>query len=244
MIKKYFRLILFSLIGFLFQILKGKNDDKINNKQVIFLGRGQSLKYFYKNYEKFRLIRDVVIINFTKQDISGNLFIFKKKRVHVVMNIVEDVLSLWQIFNIKFGKVFISRFYKNDTEDKSYSLKRKDSKANLYGNVSFYCDRKLIPFNPKVMGAGFLAVVYFVIKYKIKKAYLFGFDFYQEGLKFNYYSRNDFKTKKDAIRHQNTGKKNIKLFHKFVKSRMNTIFYFPAKNNAYKKLKNFKLMDI
>lgn len=243
MIKKFFRYCIFTSIGILIHLFK-KKVKKISKSKIIILGRGRTLKYYYENYTKFKNIKDIVLVNFSSEDIGNYFYTLKGKRVHIVMNIVEEVISIFQIMFLNFGKVFIARFKKNDVANKNYGLVRKDSKANLYGQVNFFCDRNIIPFDNKKMGAGFLTIVYFVLKFKIKNVYLFGFDFYQEGLKFNFYNRNDFKNKKQALQHSISGKKNIKLFHKFIKTNKKTTFFYPEKNSVYKKISNFKLLSL
>ena len=103
-----FRIILFSFISKIIFLFKRKKK-KFSKKNMIVLGRGESLREFYKNYKMYKFIKDIFLVNFRKTDILY-LDAFEGKRVHIVFNIEEVILSLYQIFKLNINFVYLNRF--------------------------------------------------------------------------------------------------------------------------------------
>lgn len=235
MLIKIIRLVYLTL-GLIIRFIKTR--DETINKKVIFLGRGTSTKFFFENINKFKDIKDVVLLNYRKEDLK-NINILKNKRVHIVMNTAEPVLSFLQIIKIKIGKVYIARFKENATDIKtSFIYKKKINRGCIYGKVDFFSDLKLIPFYDIKMGTGIISLIYFVKKFNLKEVYVFGFDFYQDKLD----NRHEFQIKTVAKEHVESGKNNIKLFSKFLDVSPQTIFFFPKITKVFFKSKNFKII--
>tara|TARA_B100000963_G_C22606775_1_gene662897 strand:+ start:207 stop:917 length:711 start_codon:yes stop_codon:yes gene_type:complete len=229
--------LLYLTLGLIIEFIK-KKDETISDK-VIFLGKGESKKFFFENINKFNEIKDVVIINYERKDLK-NINFYKNKRVHVVMNTTEPVLSFLQIIKIKIGKVYITRFKKNASDIKTSSIyKKKINRGCIYGKVDFFSDLKLIPFHDNQMGSGLVSLIYFVKKFNLKEVYLFGFDFYQDKLD----NRLDFKLANIAKQHVESGKNNIKLFKKFLDISPQTMFFFPKITKIFIESKNFKIIE-
>lgn len=228
--------VVYFTFGLIINFIK-KRDLRINEK-VIFLGKGESKKFFFENINKFSNIKDIVIINYEKKDLK-NINSLNNKRVHIVMNTTEPVLSFLQIIKINIGKVYIARFKKNAFNLKnSAKFKENINRGCVYGNVDFFSDLNLIPFYHIEMGSGLISLIYFIKKFNLKDVYLFGFDFYQDELD----DRPDFKSKTFAKKHVESGKLNIELFSKFLEASSQTKFFFPNTTKILLKSKNFKII--
>lgn len=223
----YFRKFFFGIIGF-FNSFFIKFSDELPSKNVIILGRGESLNFFLKKYKNFSHIKHIFLINFSKNDfIQVDKNIFKNKIVHIFVNINEDIIPFHCLYKFTFGKVFISRF--KNYQSTTIKPDRKNYKANIYANRVEYLPEKLKNYW-WVNNSGILGIVYAVYELNIKNAYLFGFDFYQ-GNFHNSDLYGGFETSELAIRHQIAGKKLIKNLKKIISEFSQNNFYFPNLEN-------------
>ena len=77
---------------------------------------------------------------------------------------------------------------------------------------------------------------------KIKNIYLFGFDFYQQGMH-NVSLIDNFKTEESIKVHLDDGKRSKIDFENFIESNSETNFFFPKDTNISVKSSNFYLLD-
>lgn len=238
MIKKYLRKKIIILLRKIISLFINKKEFSMQD-DLIVLGRGKSLNNYFQNFEKLKHIKNVLIVNFTKQDIDEHFNSILDKNVIPIINIEEPIIPLWKIIKLNISSCFIAR-----TEDqKEKTEKRRNFKGLLYGKVNYFTGKIVKDFYDKVItGSGFLAVVYFVNVLKVKNIYIFGFDFYQQGMH-NVSMIDNFKTEESMKLHQEDGKKVIKDFENFIKNNKESNFFFPKNTNISVKSSNFHLLD-
>lgn len=238
MIKNYFRKTIIILLRKIISFFITKKEFSLQD-DLIVLGRGQSLNNYFKNFEKLKHIKNILIVNFTKRDIDKNIGSILGKNVIPIINIEEPIIPLLKIIKLNISSCFIVR-----TEDqKEKTEKRRNFKGLLYGKVNYFTGKLVKNFyDKKISGSGLLAVVYFVNVMKVKNIYIFGFDFYQQGMH-NLSMINNFKTKESIRIHLEDGKKSIKDFENFIENSKETKFFFPKNTNISVKSINFSLLD-
>ena len=119
---------------------------------------------------------------------------------------------------------FISR----TLDQKEETEKKRNYKGSLYGKVNYFTGQIVKDFyDKKISGSGLLAVIYCVKILKIKNIYLFGFDFYQQGMH-NVSLIDNFKTEESIKVHLDDGKRSKIDFENFIESNSETNIDFPV----------------
>ena len=224
-----------------------KFSDELPSNDILILGRGESLNIFLSNYKKFEHIKHIFLINFSKKyfnNVDGE--IFRKKIVHICINIVEPALPFKFLYKYTFGKILFCRY--NNFITTNSNLDRKNYKGNIYGNKLEYLPN--IMKNYWWLGnTGLLTIAYAVCILKLKKIYIFGFDFYQGKFHnsefldgFIHKSLSSTKSLEIANEHHKSGLQLIKNLQKFINDFPATDFYLPNtgvfKNYKQKNVKN------
>ncbi len=236
--KKYIRGKIINLLRFLISIVITKKDIDFT-KDAIILGRGVDLVDYYENYDQLKNIKNVFTINFKKNDIGENLVSLKNKNIFPVLNIEEPVMSILQIIKLNISECFIAR-----TKDQIIELKNKRNfNANLYGKVNLFEGKEVKEFfDKKISTSGLLTVIFLTKIIGVKNIFIFGFDFYQEGM-YKISDINNFETIESIKIHKENGKKSLIDFKKFIIENSHVNFYFPKKTKINVNARNFKLLD-
>ena len=238
MIKKYLRKLTIILIRNFIKLFISKKELSLS-EDLIVLGRGKTLNNYFDNYEKLKNINNLITVNFTKRDLGKNIDSLTNKNVIPIINIEEGVIPLLKIIKLNISQCFITR----TLDQKEETEKRRNFKGLLYGKVNYFTGKMVKDYYDKIItGSGFLAVVYFVNVLKVKNIYIFGFDFYQQGMH-NVSMIDNFKTEESLNIHQEHGKKVIRDFENFIKNSKETNFFFPKNTNISVKSSNFHLLD-
>ena len=236
--KKTIRKILIYFLRFLMSLFISKKKILLS-KDLIILGRGMSLNSYFNNYKKLNKIENVLTVNFTKKDVDYKVNSLRNKNIIPLVNIEEPIMSLFHIVKLNISMCFISR----TLDQKEETEKRRNYKGSLYGKVNYFTGQIVKDFyDKKISGSGLLAVVYFVKILKVKNIYLFGFDFYQQGMH-NISLIDNFKTKESIEVHLDDGKKSKIDFENFIENNKETNFFFPKNTNISVKSSNFYLLD-
>ena len=236
--KKTIRKILIYFLRFLMSLFISKKKILLS-KDLIILGRGMSLNCYFNNYKKLNKIENVLTVNFTKKDVDYKVNSLRNKNIIPLVNIEEPIMSLFHIVKLNISMCFISR----TLDQKEETEKRRNYKGSLYGKVNYFTGQIVKDFyDKKISGSGLLAVVYFVKILKVKNIYLFGFDFYQQGMH-NISLIDNFKTKESIEVHLDDGKKSKIDFENFIENNKETNFFFPKNTNISVKSSNFYLLD-
>ena len=236
--KKTIRKILIYFLRFLMSLFISKKKILLS-KDLIILGRGMSLNSYFNNYKKLNKIENVLTVNFTKKDVDYKVNSLRNKNIIPLVNIEEPIMSLFHIVKLNISMCFISR----TLDQKEETEKRRNYKGSLYGKVNYFTGQIVKDFyDKKISGSGLLAVVYFVKILKVKNIYLFGFDFYQQGMH-NISLIDNFKTKESIEVHLDDGKKSKIDFENFIENNKETNFFFTKNTNLSVKSSNFYLLD-
>jgi hypothetical protein len=236
--KKTIRKILIYFLRFLMSLFISKKKILLS-KDLIILGRGMSLNSYFNNYKKLNKIENVLTVNFTKKDVDYKVNSLRNKNIIPLVNIEEPIMSLFHIVKLNISMCFISR----TLDQKEETEKRRNYKGSLYGKVNYFTGQIVKDFyDKKISGSGLLAVVYFVKILKVKNIYLFGFDFYQQGMH-NISLIDNFKTEESIKVHLDDGKKSKIDFENFIENNKETNFFFPKNTNISVKSSNFYLLD-
>ena len=243
-LKFFVRKILFYTLGILNTIFL-KETEEIPKNEAIILGRGKSVLKYYTNNTYIKNIEHIFVVNFRDRDVpKGYLKKLNNKIVHLFISIAEVTPPYKYLKEFKIGQVIFARcnMMKN-----LYYGKRKSFKADILLNRLKYMPDKLINFW-WLQNSGLFAICYMCKVWKLKKIYLFGFNFYsgdylnnsiENELKKANKKNYDPKEYQDLIKASKKLKKNfIKLF----KNCKNTNFYFHGKCTFEKKPKNLKLI--
>mgnify|MGYP001260091513 FL=1 len=236
--KKFFRRKIINLLRFFISILITKKGKDLT-KDAIILGRGVELEDYYKNFNKLNMVKNVFTINFKKEDIGENLISLRNKNIFPVLNIEEPVMSILQIIKLNISECFIAR-----TKDQIIELKNKRNfNANLYGKVNLFEGQKVKEFfDKKISTSGLLTVIFLTKVIGVKNIFIFGFDFYQEGM-YKISDINNFDSIESIKIHKENGKKSLMDFKKFIIENPHINFYFPKKTKININTRNFKLLD-
>ncbi len=238
MIKRYLRKLTIILIRQFIKLFITKKEFSLS-EDLIVLGRGKTLNSYFDNFEKLKNINNLLTVNFTKRDMSKNIDSLTTKNVIPIINIEEGVMPLLKIIKFNISQCFIAR----TSDQKEETEKRRNFKGLLYGKVNYFSGKMVKDFyDKKISGSGLLAVIYFVNVIKVKNIYIFGFDFYQQGMH-NLSMIDNFKTEESIKVHIEDGKKSIKDFENFIENNKETNFFFPKNTNISVKSSNFNLLD-
>jgi hypothetical protein len=139
-------------------------------------------------------------------------------------------------------KLNISECYFVRLHDDMEKIKNKRNfKSLLYGKVNNFYGERMRSFFDEKTGAGYVSIVFFSQVIKVKNIYLFGFDFYQEGMH-NVSMVENFKTKKIMNHHIRKGKKILKKFQKFMVKNQSTNFFLPKNSILKTDARNIKIL--
>lgn len=231
----YFNLrkILFLFIGIVLSRFFNFSNKK-PGKNVVILGRGQSTSYFFKKYKRFYKYKHIFFVNFQTEDFPKNFQeIFNNKIVYLFTNIIETIPSIFILFKLKIGKVFLGRC--NSMKSFNYG-RRKSYKCNILYKKFTYLPDNLLKFW-WLNNNGLMCICYVANISNVKNIYLFGFNFYFD----SYIS----KTIKDEVKKTNKEhyKQLINARYKLKKNFLRLIKLFPninfhifIKKNIFKKL--------
>ena len=172
---RFFNKIYCSLFGMIIKFFtEYSSETPIEN--IIILGRGKSLQYFFKNYKEFEHIKHIVLANFQGDDLNSKTILsLKNKTIHFMLSRIEPTIPISQILKLKIGKVFFAKPIKLKEDSSS---NRVLFSGNLYGTkVNYLTDiqEKYLKF---CAGTGLYAIINSIESWNIKNVYLFGFDFY------------------------------------------------------------------
>ena len=218
--------------------------NELPEKEAIILGRGKGVIKYYKNNSSIKKIKHIFVVNFRDKDVpEAYLKNLNDKIVHLFISIAEVIPPIRYLKNFKIGKVIFSRC--EMMRNKEYG-RRKSFKANIMLNRLEYMPDKLINFW-WLQNSGLFAMCYMCKVWKLKKIYLFGFNFYsddylnnsiEEELKKANKKKYNPKEYKELIQASKKLKSN---FIKLVKICKNTDFYFYGNFNFKNKPKNLKI---
>lgn len=236
----FLRKIFFYLLGF-FNCLILKKRDEVPDHEAVILGRGASVIKYYKSKKSIRQIKHIFVVNFRKDDIPPNyLKTFNSKIVHLFISVAEVIPPMKYLLNLQIGKVLFSRC---DMMKKTQYGKRKSFKANIMLNRLEYMPDEMINYW-WLQNSGLFAICYMAKVWKLKKIYLFGFNFYS-GNYLNGSIENELKkaNKKNYSRKEfldliAASEKLKKNFIRLVKDCRDTVFYFHGSNSFETNLKN------
>ncbi len=238
MIKQHLRKFIICTIRKFITFFISKKELSLSD-DLIILGRGKSLNTYFENYDKLKKINNLLIVNFTKEDIGNNINSLKNKNIIPIINIEEPIIPILNIIKLNISLCFIAR-----TEDqKKDTEKRRNFKGLIYGKVNYFTGKIVKDFyDKKISGSGLLAAIYFVNILRVKNVYIFGFDFYQRGMH-NISMIDNFKTEENIKVHVEDGKKSIRNFENFIENSPETNFFLPKDTNISVKSTNFHLLD-
>lgn len=229
----YFNLrkVLFLFLGILLNPFFNFSNKK-PDKNVVILGRGQSTKYFFKNYKKFFKFKSIFFVNFCSEDFPKNFQeIFRNKIIFLFTNITETIPSIFILSKLVLGKVFIGRCESMKTFNYG---RRKSYKCNILYKKFYYLPDKLLKFW-WLNNNGLITICYAANLSNIKNIYLFGFNFYSD----SYISKSikDEVKKADKYHYKQLFNARYKLkknFVKLVKCFPKINFHIFIKKNIFK----------
>tara|TARA_B110000027_G_scaffold602_1_gene540 strand:+ start:626 stop:1420 length:795 start_codon:yes stop_codon:yes gene_type:complete len=227
-----FRKIFFNFFGFILRPIFKFNDSEFGSN-IIVLGRGVSSNYYFFNYEKFLKIKDIMMVNFETKDFKKDYKDrFKNKNIFFFTNVNESTPSIRILHNLNISKVLFGRIESMRNTD--YGKRKSFKNDILWGKVS-YLPNQLIKYW-WVNNNGLMGICYAASRKRIKKIYLFGFNFYHSGY-MNNSIENEIEPEAPGHSKQlkNARQKLKKNFIKIVKSFPDKKFYIFLYKDLFKK---------
>ncbi len=251
MIKKIFFKILFNLISIIYKpFLKYKKPVRFNN--IAVFGKGESVKFFIKNFYIKRKNLDLIILtNYEKNDLLS--FELKKyiddTPIILLGNITEPLLYLNNVSNLNIFEVIVQRFYpdkeKRDAQT-GLEMLRQNFKMDTYSFKVKYLNnyiRNFLKRNSKIKKNSNCGIIGTILacSYKPKNLYVFGIDFYETGY-FNMplLKNMDLNEKKRLL---SMKKKFKELFNIIIKDHKSIKFKIFTKSRIKKKYPNSEIIN-
>ena len=224
-LKKYIYFFFFTLLGRLLLLFKNKKDKK-PIKNILIVGRGRSYRKILNDKLFLKRIDTICLVNFGKKD--GDKFVknITDKNIIILTNKYEPILYPKIILKLNIIKVIID------------ILERIENRNTFFSNIYGLPVTKL-PNNYKnlhnIKSTSLLKVIiFFIQKYRLKKLYICGLDFYSNDIFGKTYIGKNSSQLKTILRIK--GEHQKKFFFQILNKFSNVTFYI----HSHASLKNYR----